>query len=887
VSNVFGPPARPRPFIGLHQAFEATVGTAPGSVAALDERQTVTYRELDQRADALAAHLRSLGVGAGEPVGIHLAQSVEFAVGLLGVLKAGAACLPLDPGYPHERLAWMIRDARATVVLTTTSTGAPEPTVRVVELDRPGQPDLPGARLPFDAGPESPAYIIYTSGSTGRPKGVLLSHRGLVNHQLASVRLYGLGPEDAVLHLGSIGFDISIEAIFPTWAAGGRVVFRPEDAPLSGSAFLTDLERLGITVLDLPTAFWHQWVRDLSSVHATLPSSLRTVIVGGERAVVSAFARWREIGARARWFNTYGPTEASVIATAWEAAPSLAEVPDDLPIGRPIDGVRLVVLGPDGAVVGPGQAGELYIAGAGVALGYLNRPELTAERFVPDPAVPGALMYRTGDMVQWEGDNLHFRGRVDDQVKIRGFRVEPGEVEAALLAWPGVDQAVVVARPGPGGEQRLLGYVVARAGAVIDGAEILRMLPERLPLHLVPAAVTVLEALPLTPNGKVDKQSLPDVTRAERRLVGPVEPPRDGIDRALVDIWEEVLAVAPVGIDDDFFMAGGHSLAAVRMLGMVEWLVSIEVPMRALLEEPTIRHVADAIRSGSLLKEFGLLQTVAAGAGLPPLVYICTVETGVVALRHVLPFLDPGQPVYAYVLRKTANLPDVGSIEALAAVGLAELRERFPSDAYRIMGYSLGGLVAYEMAQQLAASGCRVDLLVLLDTWAPGASEGPPELQGATSLRGALRLARRGASVLVRDPARLARHLRGPGPAVPAVAVPSGPDGAALLLDDGSLSAIYDGYGPAPYTGRVLLLSTQTSVRRFGSPLLGWRPEDASAWRCAPVPGEHGSLMFRDNAPVVGREIAAALAGRTAPPAQYDKSSAQYDNVGERASNGR
>ena len=856
---------------GLHQAFEAAADRAPAALAVVDHRQRLTYAELDRQADGVAAHLGSLGVAAGQPVGVHVGQSAELAVAALGVLKAGGACLPLDPAYPAERLDWMVSDAGATVVITAGAGPVPGAAAQVVSVEEARAFTAPG-RLPFNAGRESPAYIIYTSGSTGRPKGVVLAHRGLVNHQHACVALYGLVPGDAVLHLGSIGFDISIEAMFPTWAAGARVVFRADDAPLSGAAFLSDLERLGITVLDLPTAFWHQWARDLSIVGGRVPPGLRAVIVGGERASASTFARWRQHGGdTVRWFNTYGPTEASVIATAWEAPRHLPGDLRDLPIGRAIEGVRALVLLPGGAPAAPGQEGELYIAGAGVALGYLNRPELTAERFVPEAGSPGSLMYRTGDIVAEEGGQLYFRGRSDDQVKIRGFRVEPGEVEAALVAQPGVDQAVVVARPGPGGEQRLLAYVVARSGQQVDPNEVLRLLPERLPIHMVPSAVTVVGSLPLTANGKVDKAALPDVARAERRLAEPAVPPRDATDRALTDIWEEVLGVSPVGIDDDFFALGGHSLAAVRSLAMIEWLTSVEVPMRALLEKPTVRQIADQMRSGGFPAERGVLQALATEGDGPPLVYVCTVDTGAVALRHLLPFLGPGQPVYAYVLRRAANLPGASSVEGLAGIGLAELGSRHPSSTYRLAGYSIGGLVAYEMAQRLTRDGAAVDLLALLDTWAPAAAAQP----GPGGGRKAAALARRGASLLVRDPKQLARALVGqaqrrggvkPDPAGTTL----GPDqGRPLpadragdaLLDDESLSAIYRAYQPAPYPGRVLLLSTQSSVRTFGGPWLGWQPANAAAWHCAPIPGEHGNLMFQGNAEAVGRALATAISG--------------------------
>lgn len=859
------------PALGIHQLFESQARRAPSAVAAADGRRVLSYAELDDQANRLASRLVGAGIRCGTTVGVCLPHSTELAVGLLGVLKAGAACLPLDPGYPTERLQWMMADAGAVGLVTVNDPPLSVPSESVtVRLDDDGWLESSALRShPGQVAEDTLAYVIYTSGSTGRPKGVLLPHGGLVNHQRVAVERYDLSPSDVVLQLSSIGFDISIEEMFPTWAAGGRVVFRTDDAPLSGSPFLAELERLHVTVLDLPTAFWHQWVRDLTTLGQQLPTDLRAVIVGGERANPKAYARWRELAPPdVRWFNTYGPTEASVIATLWEAPRGPSPVLDDIPLGRGIPNVALHVLDPERRPVPAGQTGELYIGGVGVAQGYLNRPELTAERFLDDPFASerGARMYRTGDLVSFADDGLlTFRGRSDDQVKIGGFRVEPGEVEAVIASHAGVAEAVAVARPSSTGEHRLVAYVLAERGAAVDGAEILRVLPERLPVHLVPSAIRVLDSFPLTANGKVDRVALPDVERATRRLATAPTGPRDVLDRALVDLWQEVLELDQVGIEDNFFELGGHSLAAVRLIGLIEWLMSAQVPLRVLLEEPTIAHLADSIRSGALQGGGGVIQPVTSEGGRPPLVYICTVETGVVALRHVLPFLSPDQPVYSFVLRRTKQLGEHGSIQDLAEIGLAELTGTLPAAAYSFLGYSFGGLVAYEMAQRLRSTGREVPLLGLLDTWAPqettlGARLGFHRRQlrkmwsdsPRTAVGSAVRLAG----------ARGRARLRQGGAGQSMASAPPGlpPRGAGeLLLDDGSLSAMYDAYDPEPYAGRVLLITTASSVARRADEWLGWRRLAGPQWQVLEVPGTHGTVMRPEEAPFVGRALAGVL----------------------------
>ncbi|HVM05647.1 MAG TPA: amino acid adenylation domain-containing protein [Acidimicrobiales bacterium] len=590
----------------LADLVEAQVRRAPDATAVVAaDGGTLTFAGLDARANRVAHRLRSLGVGPDVLVGACLDRSLDMAAGLLGILKAGGACVPLDPSYPALRLAQMLDDAAPPVVVATAALAGrlpPGPARHTVLLDADAAAlDRHPASAPDrHVGPEHLAYVIYTSGSTGRPRGVLLPHGALVNHALAAIRLYELAPGDRVLQFCSISFDVSIEELFPTWAAGATAVLRPDDVPLLGRAWDEWLEERGVTVLNLPTAYWHDWVRDLAGAERAAPPAVRLVIAGGEKALGATLKRWRDVAKPdVRWINAYGPTEASVMATTYEAGDEDGDA--DPPIGRPLPNVTAHVLGGDRRPVGPGEAGELFLGGAGLARGYLNAPELTAERFVPDPfsAAPGARLYRTGDLVRERPDGqLEFLGRADQQVKIRGFRIECGEVEAAVAAHPSVDRAVVVAREPTPGRRRLVAYVVPPPGGAAPApGELRRFAAARLPAWMVPSAFVALGTLPYTPNGKVDRDALPDPDLAAGAGAG--RPPQPGTEEVVASVWREVLGVDGVGADDDFFELGGHSLLATQAVARLRELSWPDTPLQAIFEAPTVASLAAALDRGA------------------------------------------------------------------------------------------------------------------------------------------------------------------------------------------------------------------------------------------------------------------------------------------------
>ncbi|MEU6742243.1 amino acid adenylation domain-containing protein [Streptosporangium sandarakinum] len=600
---------------------------APGAVAVVCGGERVTYGELLARADALAAALRDGGVRPGDVVGVRLPRSPEAIVALLAVWRAGAAYLPFDPDVPDERLAFALADASATHLVTRhaapagliavdPSPAGPSPAGPSPAGPSPAGPSPadPGAADPRDrgaAGPASPgaaglagtrpeggereapegfpagaapgdaAYVITTSGSTGVPKGVLVEHGALAARVRWMRADYGLTPADRVVQFASFSFDAHVEEVFPALAAGATLLLLPDGAATLPDVLATP-EGGRVTVLDLPTAYWHSLTEDLAEI--AWPPALRLVILGGEQVAATAVARWRDrFGDAVRLVNTYGPTEATVIATACDLGADAAV--GRPPIGRPIGATTAYVLGDGGEPLPAGVAGELVVGGAGVARGYLGRPALTAAAFVPDPGGrPGARRYRTGDRVRRRLDGrLEFLGRLDGQLKVRGFRIEPGEVESRLLSCPGVGQAFVTAR---GGE--LVAYVTGAA----DPADLRARLERVLPRQLVPTAWVRLDALPLTPGGKVDRAALPAPQTAPD--AGRVLPRTDG-ERLVASIWEELLGTGPVGAFDDFFALGGHSLLATRVAARIRRATGVEVPIKTIFAGSTVAALAEEV----------------------------------------------------------------------------------------------------------------------------------------------------------------------------------------------------------------------------------------------------------------------------------------------------
>ena len=561
----------------IHDLFAAQAARTPEAEALRFGGRGTTYRALDEAANRLAHHLVARGAGPEVRVGIVAERAPETVVAILAVLKAGGAYVPLDPAYPAERLRYMLEDSGARLVIV--------PGALPAGVDLPGgMVDLraeaaaiaarPASAPHISADPEQLAYVVYTSGSTGRPKGVAVAHRGVPALAAWKRARLGQGAHDRALQFASLSFDAAVEEVFGALLNGGTLVMAERDALIPGAPLRETLRREGVTFATLPPAV-------LALMDPADAPSLRVVVSAGEALPPAVAARW---AGAVELHNAYGPTEATVSAASGRVAAD-GRVPA---IGRPLESGRAYVVDAAGSPVAPGVPGELYLGGAGVARGYLNRPSLTAERFVPDPfsAAPGARLYRTGDRARWrEEGTLEYLGRLDGQVKVRGFRIEPGEVEAALHRHPQVTDCAVVPREDVPGERRLVAYV---AGAV--DAEALRPhLRASLPDYMVPAAFVVMERLPRTPNGKLDARALPAPAAPEagRRLQ-----PETEMEGRVAAVWREVLSLESVGVEDNFFDLGGHSLLLVRMQARLAGELGRELPVVELFQYPTIRSLA-------------------------------------------------------------------------------------------------------------------------------------------------------------------------------------------------------------------------------------------------------------------------------------------------------
>ena len=607
----------------IHQLFEEAVSRSPDAVAVVFEGEELSYRELNARANQLARHLRSLGVEPEVLVGICVERSPLMVIGLLGVLKAGGAYVPLDPNYPKERLAFMLEDSSVQVLLAQEKLleKLPPHSARVVCLDS-GWEEIAfySSENPRSGvKPENLAYVIYTSGSTGKPKGVLIEHRSLVNYTTAAIAEYGIEKRDRVLQFASISFDASAEEMYPCLTSGATLVLRTDSMLDSAGVFWEKCRTWKLTVLSLPTAYWHELTALLSQETLVLAPSLRLTIIGGEKALPERLKTWIErVGQQVRLVNTYGPTEATVVATICELSAADATL-RELPIGRPIGNVQTYILDCNGQPVPTGIPGELHVGGAGLARGYLNRPELTAEKFIPSPFSnePGSRLYKTGDLTRYRPDgNIEYVSRIDNQVKIRGFRIELAEIEAALSQHPAVLESAVLVWFEANARKRLVAYLVpdARLGAgtgapplQLSSSELRQFLQERLPEYMVPSAFVLLESLPLTNNGKVDRKALPAPDRDRPELEEAFATPSTAIEKILAEIWAQVLGLEQVGIDDNFFELGGDSILSIQVISQAN-RAGLRLTPKQLFQHQTIAQLAAvADTTGTQQSEQGLI----------------------------------------------------------------------------------------------------------------------------------------------------------------------------------------------------------------------------------------------------------------------------------------
>lgn len=588
----------------IHRLFEEQVQKTPDAIATVFEDQKLSYQQLNEKANQLAHYLKTLGVKPDDLVGICLERSLEMLVGLLGILKAGGAYLPLDPAYPEDRLTYMVDDAQVSIVVTLEKWAnfkTQQPIHRVC-LDSQKYQIEQQETHNLDAGIDAKnlAYVIYTSGSTGKPKGVLIEHQSLINFTQSAIENYQITAQDTVLQFASINFDAAAEEIYPCLSCGGTLVLRTEEMMKSVSAFIQESQDKEVTIWDLPTAYWHLLASEIVKENLKLPSSLKLVILGGERVLPEKVKMWQEsVGNYPKLVNSYGPTEATVVSTLYSLPKTPVNLPE-IPIGKPINNVQVYILDQYLQPVPIGVPGELHIGGLGIARGYLNQPELTEEKFINNPFNPGDKIYKTGDLVRYKFDgNLEFLGRIDSQVKIRGFRIELTEIETILNQNKHITQSVVIAREDSPGNKRLVAYLVGnKIQEKIE--EIRHNLKQKLPPYMVPSAFVVLDKIPITPNGKVDHRALP-IPETTRHVDSGFTAPQTPTEEKLAEIWSEVLRLEKVSIYDNFFELGGDSIISIQMISRANQ-IGLQLSPKQLFQYQTIAELATVVGTSKQIK---------------------------------------------------------------------------------------------------------------------------------------------------------------------------------------------------------------------------------------------------------------------------------------------
>jgi amino acid adenylation domain-containing protein len=856
---------------------------APNSVAALIEAQvlrtpdapaitagahSLSYAELNRHANRLAHALIAQGIEPGDRVGIFMERNVDLPVALLGVLKSGACYIPLDPGYPRKRLEAVLEDAKPKLVLTHAAVAgqAVLEQVRSVFVDRyrdeadsrdPGNPLVRG-----DSG--SPAYIIFTSGSTGRPKGVQVPHRAVVNFLKSMAREPGISADDVLLSVTTLSFDIAVLEIFLPLTVGARTVLADRETTTDPVRLQEALHQHRATLMQATPATWKMLV-----TAGFKPDRGLTMLTGGE-ALPRGLANALLESGNVLW-NMYGPTETTVWSTIQKVAPG----EDEPSLGRPIANTRLYVLDGNRQPVPVGVQGELYIAGEGVALGYFEQPDLTAEQFVciPELEPDGQRLYRTGDRVRYRPNGeLEYLGRFGNQVKLRGFRIDLGDIEANLRQHPEVNDAVVVVQE-TNGEKSLAAFCQPRPGYTPTGRELRQFIADRVPAYMTPAFVTLVDQYPLTPNGKIDRLALQKQRPDTIELSEDYRAPRSAAEMALVRIWEVLLGTHPIGIADNFFDLGGHSLLAVQMIAEVKQRFGVEIPLTAFLQNATVEAMAEVLRRGGQGEEESPVVTLRPDGRQSPLFLLHPIGGTVFCYLALSRHAELDRPIHAIQATGLAQADaTIVSIDEMASQYVALIRERQPHGPYHLGGWCFGGVVAFEAAQQLTAAGEQVALLGLFDTRAPIPENAPVDGDDVMLLSWFARdLAVPYNKTLHILPEQL-RELDADDMfdyvldrANEIGVLPASTDPNLLrryfevYLANGAALQMYEA---SAYAGRTVLFLAADEEADYG-PDLGWGRLLPRTPEIVPIPGNHNSLMYEPNV----QHLADALRLTIAPAA--------------------
>jgi amino acid adenylation domain-containing protein len=873
------PPMRFPESAGIHTLIETQALCRPQSVAVVFEDQRLSYAELNRRANQLAHHLRRLGVGPDVPVGICLARSAEIVVALLSVLKAGGCYVPLDPAYPSERLSTIARSAGLSVFVTqaTLAERLCADRARLICIDTDWhlvepEPDSNPALLTTA---DNLAYVLFTSGSTGVPKGVAVAHRQLLNYLHSIQHRLALPSGAAFATVSTFAADLGNTVIFPALCGGGSLHVIAEERISEPDAFAAYMQQHAIDCIKIVPSHLAALLTAAEPA-CVLPHKL--LVLGGEATSWDLLAQVQALKPACRILNHYGPTESTVGVLTYPVHERAADQRSGmLPLGRPLDNVHMYLLDRYGQPLPVGVPGELYIGGAQLARGYLGRPDLTAEKFLPNPfgTVPGLRLYKTGDVARYRGDGaIEFLGRIDHQIKIRGFRIELGEIEAALLRAPNVREAVVVARTETPNTPYLVAYVVAaqnkeqsiqeqntpnaEAGgssgkAGLEGAgrnsDLRAFLREELPDYMIPSVIVSLAALPLTPNGKIDRRALPEPDPQGIDRVEALLAPRDTLELSLVQIWEDLLNISPISVTDNFFDLGGHSLLAVRLMSKIRDRLGQQLPLPVLFQGATIQELATLLRQRSNHRSQSPLVALQPQGALPPFFCVHPVGGSVLCYIDLARQLGTDRPFYAFQAPGIEGEQEPSTrLEDLAARYLAALRGFQPEGPYLLGGWSMGGIVAFEMAQQLRAQGVSAVKLVLIDSFV--SERGMAETDAA----GALPISFGAALGL--DEAALEAELLGQCSAEQQLrTIVNMAQRARLLTPDVDLVQIrrwfrvyqanmqaMHAYEPRPFAGRLTLLKASEQPPNM-NPAAAWARLAAEGVVTHEVPGTHFSLI--------------------------------------------
>lgn len=850
------------PRVCLHQLFAEHAAAHPDAESLVFGTKRLTYKQLDQQSNRIAHFLRNQGICHEDRIGIFMDRSADMIVSMLGILKAGGAYVPIDPDYPAERLKFIVEDTMVRLVLTERRVHTPLPTTApLIYVDGSDSPIRACSQEPVAniSTPESIAAVIYTSGSTGQPKGVCIPHRAAVR-TVCNTNHVDATRQDRIAQVGSPSFDAAILEIWLALANGATLIGMRRETLLDFAELINLLGNERITILVVNTAYVHQIGREAPDVL----KGIRKVLFGGEAAEPEPLRNLLKHVGPGVLVNGYGPAEGCVISTYYE----INSVPEDaitVPIGRPVTNAQVYLLDSHMQPAPIGVQGEIYIGGSGVARGYWNRPEVTAQRFIPDPfsGKPGGLLYRTGDLARMRGDGeFEFLGRIDEQVKIRGHRIELAEVRQAIASHPDVKQIYLWVREDQPGDKRLVAYITLHS--VLASESLRRHVKSKLPSYMLPAAFVVVDSIPLNTNGKADRRALPPPNERPD-LTSDFQAPQTGLERLLTGIWLELLRIDTIGVNDNFFDLGGHSLLAARLIARIEKETGHNVPIATLFEAPTIAQLANKLTQSTYASAWSPLVELHVpkeDTPLAPLFCVHSLEANLVNFHKIASLLRGDRPIYGLQPYGLDNQHEpLESIEMMASAYLDEIRKKQLHGPYYLAGICIGGVLAYEIAQQLRAAGEEVACLIFIDSFLFGDLQHQHARSNLTEyldwhlgeilLLGGIARLKYFANWAANGAMRLARVLR--------------------RQEDGSLARATRrvteatkraalAYEPKPYAGKISqFMCSDEPHRSYEDRRLAWSALAAGGLEIQIVPGNHRTMVEEPHVRVLAEQLQVCL----------------------------